>query len=141
MQNCRHFGLASCPRMSKVTTVTEMRGGRAREMKNCRRFWPRILSLHVQSVNSRRPRVPSYLCVVSSSPAFVSCFRLRVVSSCRVFVSRFVSSRRIFLAEAGDTCLHSGSWLLSGCFWGLLITAVPKPSPDETEILSFLPKP
>ena len=51
-------------------------------------------------------------CIVSLFGAFVSCRVLVLVSP------RVASSRRIFLAEVGATCLHPGSWILSGLCFG-----------------------
>ena len=62
-QKCRHaqdrggvvtFGLASGLRVSKVSTVTGIGGCPGCGTQNCRHFWTRVVSSHLQSVNSLR---------------------------------------------------------------------------------------
>ena len=48
------FGLVSFLRVSKVSTVTGIGGGRGRETQNCRHFWTRLGSSCLKSVNSHR---------------------------------------------------------------------------------------
>ena len=48
------FGLVPSLRVSKVSTVTGIGGGRGRE--NCRHFWTRPVSSRLKSVNSHRDR-------------------------------------------------------------------------------------
>ena len=46
------FGLVLRLRVSKVSTVGD-RGGRGREMQNCRHFWTRLTSSRLKSINRR----------------------------------------------------------------------------------------
>ena len=48
------FGLASGLRVSKVSTLTGIRGVGGRERQNRRHFWPRLGSSRLKSVNSHR---------------------------------------------------------------------------------------
>ena len=48
------FGLVSSLRVSKVSTVTGIGGGRGRATQSCRHFWTRLVSAHLKSVNSHR---------------------------------------------------------------------------------------
>ena len=72
------FGLASGLRVSKVSTVTGIRGGRGREAQNCRHFWTRLASSHLKSVNIHRDpggswsRNPELLSFLDSSCVFAS---------------------------------------------------------------------
>ena len=50
------FGVVSGLRVSKVSTVTGIRGGRGRETQNRRHFWIRLGSSRLKSVNSHRDR-------------------------------------------------------------------------------------
>ena len=50
------FGLVSGLRVSNVSTVTGIGGGPRRETQNCRRFWTRLASSRLKSVNSHRDR-------------------------------------------------------------------------------------
>ena len=71
------FGLASGLRVSKVSTVTGIQGGRGRETQNCRHFWTRLGSSRLKSVNSHRDRGG----------------RGREAQNCRHFWTCLVSSR------------------------------------------------
>ena len=48
------FGLVSGLRVSKVSTVTGIGGGRGRETQNCRHFWTRLGFSRLKSLNSHR---------------------------------------------------------------------------------------
>ena len=48
--SCPRFCVASCPRVSKVSPVIGIGA------PNCRRFWPRLLSSRLTSVNGHRDR-------------------------------------------------------------------------------------
>ena len=50
------FGLVSGLRVSKVPTVTGIRGGRGRETQDCRHFWTRLGSSRLKSANSHKDR-------------------------------------------------------------------------------------
>ena len=50
------FGLASGLRVSKVSTITGIGGGRGCEAQNRRHFWTRLRSSRLKSVNSHRDR-------------------------------------------------------------------------------------
>ena len=47
-------------RLTKVSTVTGIAGGRGRETQNCRHFWTRLVSPCLNSVNSHRDRGGSW---------------------------------------------------------------------------------
>ena len=72
------FGLLSCLRVSKVSTVTGIRGGRGRETQNCRHFWTPLVSSRLKSVNSHRnpggswSRNPELSSLLDSSRLFAS---------------------------------------------------------------------
>ena len=51
------FGLALGRRVSKVLTVTGIGRGLGCEAQNCRRFWTRVVSSLLKSVNSHRRRI------------------------------------------------------------------------------------
>ena len=71
------FGFLSSLRVSKVSTVTGIRGGRGREAQNCRHFWTPLVSSRLKSVNSHRDRGG----------------RGRETQNCRHFWTPLVSSR------------------------------------------------
>ena len=114
--------LVSCPRVVSCLRIVSL----CRVLASC----PRVVSSSSVIVSCPRVMSSCHVFVSYGVFIFVSCLRVtsscllvscpRVVSSGRVLVScprvvslcpvlRFRSSRRIFLAKVGDTCLLSGS--------------------------------
>ena len=50
------LGLVSGLRVSKVSTITGIGGGRGRETQNCHHFWTRLGSSRLKNVNCHRDR-------------------------------------------------------------------------------------
>ena len=113
------FGLVSSLRVSQVSTVTGIRGGRGRETQICRHFWTRLGSSRLESVNSHRDpgRNPELSSLLDSPRVFASrkCQQSQgsrgvAVAKPRIVVTfGLVSGRRVSKVST-VTGIGGGSW-------------------------------